>query len=418
MMLAQQLYEGVELTKEGGATGLITYMRTDSLNISNDALDAAANFIKNNIGEPYSLPAPRKFKTKSKNAQEAHEAVRPANPELSPDSVKSDLSRDQFRLYELIWSRFIASQMPNALFERSALNTEAKSGQNSYFFQAKGSILKFDGFLKIYPMKFTDEELPVLNKDDEVEANGVTAEEHQTQPPARYNDASLVKILEKHGVGRPSTYASIISTLEARNYVERNETKKFVPTETGERVNKILVEHFPQIVDINFTAKMENDLDDIATGKTARLPVIKDFYFPFEKNLAEKYEKVEKEDLTEKTDEICDKCGKPMVIKYGRFGRFMACSGFPECKNTKRLPGKDLGIKCPICKTGDVIVKKTKRGRIFYGCSVWPKCDFATWKKPTGDLCPECGSPLVETPKNIQCSKKGCGYIELEKKPR
>lgn len=319
----------------------------------------------------------------------------------------------------------MASQMPEAIFDNTTVNINVAHEKNNYLYRAKGSILKFDGFLKIYEMAVEEKTLPDLSEKDKVAAKEIKSEAHQTQPPARYNDASIVKTLEKHEIGRPSTYAQIISTILARNYIEKDEAKRFIPTEIGEKVNTILVEHFPQIVDINFTAKMEDDLDKIAEGKAEYPPIIKDFYEPFEKNLEEKYETVEKEDLTEETDEVCEKCGKPMVIKHGRFGKFIACTGFPDCKTTKQLPAKSLGIKCPLCKTslpaktstkeGDVIERKTKKGRMFYGCSEWPKCKFATWQKPTGELCPDCQSPTVELKNSIKCSNKTCTYkVEKE----
>jgi len=418
MRIAQQLYEGIEIKKEGGALGLITYMRTDSFNVSESALEQARDYLIKNLGEKYALSAPKRFKTKSKGAQEAHEAIRPTHPHITPESVKNDLSPEQYKLYDLIWTRFMATQMPNAIFDGTILEIEAVfEKKNIYRFQSRGSVLKFDGFLKVYQMKIEEATLPVIEAGDPIEAKEIKPEKHQTQPPARFNDASLVKALEKHGIGRPSTYAQIISTIEARNYVERGDGKQFKPTEIGEKVKALLVEHFPQIVDINFTAEMENDLDKIASGQMEKLPLIKGFYGPFEKNLEEKYKTVEKEDLVEETEEVCGECGKKMVIRYGRFGRFLACSGFPECKNTKPLPSQALNIKCPICKEGlpagrqgDVVERRTKRKRLFYGCSSWPKCQFATWQKPTGELCPSCQSPLVELKSGIKCSNKECDY--------
>jgi DNA topoisomerase-1 len=412
MVIAQQLYEGIELKKEGGATGLITYMRTDSLSVAESALISAAKYLKDNLGDKYTLIQPRRFKTRSKGAQEAHEAIRPTNPELAPGLIKNELKSDQYKLYKLIWERFIATQMPNAIFDNTTVNIEAKHGQNKYILQSKGSILKFDGFLKIYAVKIDEVVLPNISKDDVISAKEIKSEEHQTQPPPRYNDASLVKTLEKNGIGRPSTYAQIISTIENRNYVERDNAKRFAPTEIGEKVNEMLVEHFSKIVDVNFTAEMENEMDEIASGKNEYLPVIKNFYEPFEKNLEEKYKTVEKQDLSEEIDEVCEKCGKPMLIKYGRFGKFIACSGFPECKNTKQLPPKELNIKCPICKKGAAVERKTKKGRIFYGCSEWPKCQFAVWQKPTGELCPDCQSTLVELKSGVKCSNKTCAYTK------
>jgi len=416
MVLAQQLYEGIEIKKEGGNVGLITYMRTDSVSISEQALVSAQSFLKTKLGEKYSLTKPRIFKTKSKGAQEAHESIRPTDPKKTPESIKSDLTPSQYKLYKLIWERFIASQMPNALFEDTVINTKASQKNNVYGLQSKGSVLKFDGFLKIYPAGIEEKILPKISNKDLVIAKEIKTEDHQTQAPPRYNDASLVKALEKHGIGRPSTYSQIISTIETRNYVKKDETKRFVPSEIGLKVNKMLVDHFPQIVDIDFTAKMEKNLDEIASGDTEVAPIINNFYIPFEKNLKEKYDTVEKIDLTEKTNEICEKCGKPMVIRHGRFGKFIACSGFPDCKNTKQLPPINLGMKCPLCKSGEVIERNTKKGKMFFGCSRWPKCEFATWQKPTGDLCPDCAKPLVELKESIKCSNKVCKY--REKKPQ
>ncbi len=413
MVIAQQLYEGVELKKEGGAVGLITYMRTDSFNIAESALRAAADYLKSSLGAKYASSFPRRFKTRAKGAQEAHEAIRPTDPKRTPESIKSELSYDQFKLYKLIWERFIASQMPNAIFEDTIINILAESQNGKkYLFESRGSVIKFDGFLKIYPAKSEEIILPTLTKEDEITAKEIRKEKHQTLPPPRYNDASLVKSLEKEGIGRPSTYAQIISTIEERNYIARDEQKRFKPTEIGDRVNNVLVEHFPQIVDIGFTAKMEKNLDEIAEGTADKIAIIKEFYEPFEKNLEEKYETVKKQDLTEKTNEICGICGKPMIIRYGRFGRFIACSGFPECKNTKALPPVSLNMKCPLCKEGDVIERKTKRGKLFYGCSKWPECKFGTWQKPTGDLCPDCNAPLVELKNCVKCSNKLCKYRE------
>ncbi|MDO8555169.1 MAG: type I DNA topoisomerase [bacterium] len=412
MMLAQQLYEGIALGKEGH-TGLITYMRTDSLNISEEALKSAKDYLDGAFGKKYSLPSPQRFKTKSKGAQEAHEAIRPSDPHRTPESIKNDVANDQYKIYKLIWERFLATQMPGAIFDDTIVTVEARAkNEKKYLFSARGSILKFDGFLKIYPMQIEEKILPEISKDDELSAKDIKTEGHQTQPPARYTDASLVKALEKFGIGRPSTYAQIISTLEDRNYMEKDQSKRFIPTEIGYKVNALLVEHFPKIVDINFTAKMEENLDEIASGNIAATPVLKEFYEPFEKNLKEKYDTVIKQDLTEKTDEVCELCKKPMVIKHGRFGKFIACSGFPECKNTRKLPAPSIGIKCPLCQEGDVIERKSKRGRIFFGCSIWPKCQMATWQKPTGELCPECNAPLVELKNLVKCSNKLCKYEE------
>ncbi len=383
MMFAQQLYEN----------GFITYMRTDSVNLSEDSLKSAKQVIEKNFGKEFALSEPRRFKTKSKGAQEAHEAVRPAQPENAPDNLKSKLDAKQLKLYDLIWKRFIACQMREAVFNSTAVDIGAhlavsppSGGETakSYIFRATGQVLKFEGWLKIYSAKFTENELPELKEKEKLELVKLAPSQHFTEPPPRYTEASLVKALEEYGIGRPSTYAPTISTIQTRNYVEKNEQRKFAPTEIGFIVNDLLVEHFPEIVDINFTANMEEKLDEIAEGKIKWTPVIKNFYGPFHKNLEEKYEKVEKKNTEEKTEEVCEKCGKPMVIKYGRFGKFLACSGFPECKNAKPIKKEPetIGMKCPICKEGDVIIKRTKRKRIFYGCSRWPECNFASWKNP------------------------------------
>lgn len=378
MRLAQQLYEGIELGE--GSVGLITYMRTDSVNLSESSLSQAKAFLKQELGDAYTLPSPRRFKTKSKGAQEAHEAIRPTDVEKTPDSVKPFLDARQFKLYDIIWRRFMATQMPQAVFDSTAIDIEAKE----YTFRATGQIMKFDGFLRIYPAKFAEIALPEVTPQETLDLIELKPEQHFTTPPARYTEASLVKILEQHGIGRPSTYAPIISTVQDRGYVERHERRYLKPTEVGFLVNDILVEHFPQIVDIQFTAKMEEELDGIAEGKAEWQPVIKEFYEPFAKVLEEKYQEVKKHEITETTDEICEKCGKPMIVKLGRFGKFLACSGFPDCKTTKRLrvETETIGMKCPKCIEGDVIIKRTKRGKIFFGCSRYPNCDFASWTDP------------------------------------
>ncbi|MBU2109929.1 type I DNA topoisomerase [Patescibacteria group bacterium] len=375
MMFAQQLYEN----------GLITYMRTDSVNLSEDSLKSGKKVIDKNFGKEFSLSEPRRFKTKSKGAQEAHEAIRPANPEKTPDKLKKDLDSKQYKLYDLIWRRFIACQMKEAVFDSTTVDIEAKN----YGFRATGQVLKFEGWLKVYPSAFSENDLPELKEKEELKLIKLAPNQHFTEPPPRYTEASLVKTLEEYGIGRPSTYAPTISTIQTRNYVAKNEHRKFCPTETGIMVNDLLVKHFPKIVDVGFTAKMEEDLDEIAEGKKKWVPVIKEFYEPFHKNLEEKYEQVEKQNHDEETEEVCEKCGKPMVIKHGRFGKFMACSGFPECRNTKNIKQEPetIGMKCPKCppeadKQGEVIIKKTKKGRIFYGCSKYPACDFASWKNP------------------------------------
>ena len=378
MLLAQQLYEGVELGE--GPVGLITYMRTDSLNLSEGSLAEAQNFIKNELGKKYSLDKPRRFKTKTKGAQEAHEAIRPADPSKAPESIKAFLEPRQFKLYDLIWRRFISSQMPQAIFDATTADLSA----GKYIFRATGQVMKFDGFLKIYPIKFNETALPELAPPEEVLLKELKPLQHFTQPAPRFSEATLVKALEQEGIGRPSTYAPIISTIQDRGYVEKHERRFLKPTETGLIVNDLLVEHFPEIVDIKFTAKMEEELDEVAEGKIAWQPVIKEFYEPFAKHLEEKYEEVKKHEVTETTDEVCEKCGKPMVVKLGRFGKFLACSGFPECRSTKTLRSEPetIGMKCPKCIEGDVVVKRTRRKKIFYGCSRYPDCDFASWTDP------------------------------------
>ena len=411
MMIAQQLYEGINIKSEGH-TGLITYMRTDSVNLSEDALKQAREYISASLGPEYALDSPRRFKTKSKNAQEAHEAIRPTRADISPNDIKNDLTQDQYRLYNIIWRRFLGSQMPNAVFGQTAVVIEArpKTGDTTYKLRSGGSILKFDGFLKMTPAAFEDIVLPRLNEKDLLEAKQIDTLKHQTQPLPRYTEASLIKALEKFGIGRPSTYAPIMSVIQERGYVIKNEAKQLVPSEIGEKVNDMLVENFPKIVDVDFTAHMEEELDLIAAGEKNSKDILEEFYGPFAENLKEKYETVEKENLIQETDEKCPNCGKTLIIRHGRFGKFIACSGFPECKFTKSLTPEPLNIKCPKCQSGDVVQRRTKRKRIFYGCSRYPNCDFATWQKPTGELCPKCGNALIQMRDYIKCSSKECEY--------
>lgn len=411
MLIAQQLYEGIDI-KDEGQTGLITYMRTDSVNLSEESLKNAKKFIDDQYGVRYSLSEPRRFKTKSKSAQEAHEAIRPSNIVITPASVKNDLTYDQYRLYDLIWRRFGATQMAAAQFAQTSVSVLAvpENSPGRFVFKANGSIIKFDGFLKIYPKSVEEIMLPVMKEGDKLSTENLESIKHFTQPPPRYTEASLIKALEKFGIGRPSTYAPTMSVIQERGYVAKNETKQLVPSEIGEKVNDMLVENFPKIVDIDFTAHMEEELDQVAEGSKIGKEVLAEFYKPFEKNLSEKYESVEREDMTEKLDESCPQCGKPLVVRYGRFGKFIACSGFPECKFTKNIIKTPLNLKCPKCKDGDVVEKRTRRKRIFYGCSQYPNCNFATWQKPTGELCPECGNALVQMKDYVKCSKKECGF--------
>jgi DNA topoisomerase-1 len=377
MMLAQRLYEN----------GQITYMRTDSVNLSEESLSAASKLIAESFGKEYQLPEPRKFKTKSRIAQEAHEAVRPTNPFLKPQTfggpgVGEDKAQE--KLYELIWKRFVASQMPSAKFLATVAEISAK-GEENYELRANGSQLVFDGFLKVWTQPAGENNLPEIKEGEKLELKELLKEQHFTEPPARYNEASLIKVLEENGIGRPSTYAPTIATITARRYVEKNQDRRFQPTEMGELVTKVLKEHFPQIVDSQFTADMEENLDKIAEGKKNWRHVLADFYTPFAKLLEAKYLEVNKEEIApdEQTDEKCDKCGKPMIIKRGRFGKFLACTGFPDCKNTKSIAivREPLG-KCPKCGEGNVVQKKTKKGRFFFGCDKYPACDFASWKRP------------------------------------
>ncbi len=398
MSLAQRLYE----------EGNITYHRTDSLNLADTSLFAAKKFITENIGKDYWAGKIVKYKTKKAGAQEAHEAIRPAYADKTPESLKG-LDARQLKLYTLIWQRFIASQMAPALFDSVSADIKA----NDYIFRANGQTLKFKGFLQIYPSKFEEKDLPELKTKDKLNLIKLNSLQHFTEPPARYTEASLIKTLEKYGIGRPSTYAPTLATIQTRNYIEKNEQKRFVPTEIGTVVNDVLVQNFPEVVDIEFTAKMEKELDEVAEGKDSWQKTCKDFYTPFAKNLKDKYEKVQKADLIQETDKICPKCGAPMIERFGRFGKFYACSKFPECKHTESIkdPKTDLGIKCPKCHEGEVISRKTKRGKIFYGCSAFPKCDFALWDKPVNELCPKCDSILVQAKKNqLKCSNKECDY--------
>ncbi|MCK4453945.1 type I DNA topoisomerase [Candidatus Parcubacteria bacterium] len=400
MRTAQGLYE----------KGLITYHRTDSLNLSEMSLFAARKFIIDNLGKEYWAGFLKKYKTKAKGAQEAHEAIRPAYPDKEPDKIKikEKLDDNQFRLYDLIWRRFIACQMAQACFDSTTINISAKN----YIFRVSGQTLKFDGFLKIYPIKFEETELPLLEGNEILELLKLISSQHFTQPPGRYTEASLIKVLEENGIGRPSTYAPTISTIQERNYVQKNENKKFQPTEIGILVNDLLVKHFPNIVDIKFTAEMEKDLDEIAEGKRKWVPVIKEFYEPFEKNLKVKEKEIDKKEIAEEeTNEKCPECGSPLVKKMSRFGKFYACSNFPKCRYIKPLERPSLNIKCPKCSKGEIVEKRTKKGKTFYACNQYPKCDFALWDKPINEKCPECGSLLVQTKKGqVKCSNKECDY--------
>ena len=404
MYFSQQLYEGINI--KGKSIGLISYMRTDSLSLSSQAIDKTRQEIEK-IGKEYLPEKPIFYKTKSKGAQEAHEAIRPTYPEKKPEDIKQYLDKNQYKLYKLIWDRTMACQMTPAIFDSTSINIQA----NKYEFKANGNILKFDGFLKVYQIKTQDILLPEVKENEILDLEKLIPSQHFTKPPAPYSEATLVKALEENGIGRPSTYAPTLDTIQRRNYVVKK-LRYLYPTDIGIVVNDLLVKHFPNIVDINFTAKMEQDLDKIAQGKEKWVKVIKEFYIPFEKNIKEKEKEIDKKELTEEeSDEICDKCGKPMIIKIGRYGKFLACSGFPECKNTKPIQNSS-GVNCPNCD-GQLIEKRTKKGKIFYGCNQYPKCDFALWDKPIDEKCPECNSILVETRGGkIKCSNKECGFIK------
>ena len=401
MRIAQQLYEG----------GHITYHRTDSFNLSDQALKAAQEFIKKEFGSNYALDGSKIYKTKTKSAQEAHEAIRPTQASRQPAKIKQHLDQKQYKLYDLIWRRFIACQMKSAILDATTIDIQANDSKSSpYIFRATGSTIKFDGFLKIYPTKFKETLLPSLSKEEILKLIKLFSEQHFTQPPARYNEASLVKTLEEYGIGRPSTYAPIISTIQERGYTEKNEQKRFVPTEIGLIVTDLLKENFSQIVDVKFTAYLEEDLDKIASGRQNWLIVLKEFYQPFEDNLLKKYDEVAKKIIEEPTDKKCPQCGQNLVIKLGRFGKFYACPGFPECKHTEPIVNS-TGVQCPKCQKGKIIERKTKKGKTFYSCSQYPRCEFALWDKPIDEKCPKCDSLLVQTKgKKIKCSNKECDY--------
>ena len=408
MMIAQQLYEGVDV-KGRGTTGLITYLRTDSVRVSDAAKQAAKDLIVSKFGAEYS--ANNVFSNKKKDIQDAHEAIRPAIIELEPELIKDSLTADQFKLYKLIWNRFMASQMSQSKSNSMQVNI----ANGIYGFKANGSEVLFDGFRRLY--NTADDEgaklLPSLEKDEKLKAESLKGEQSFTQPPARYTEASLVKELEDKDIGRPSTYAPIVSTLTERKYVGR-EKKALKPTELGFLVNDLMEEYFKDIVDAGFTANMENRLDDVEVGSQKWKDLISEFYGPFKKELDiadSAIEKIVVEDVP--TGELCELCGKPMVIKAGRFGDFIACSGYPECKNTKPII-KTIGVKCPNCGK-DIVARKSKRGRLFYGCSGYPDCKTVFWNKPTDKRCPECNSILLEKKtknKNFVCSNEKCGYTE------
>jgi DNA topoisomerase-1 len=465
MLLAQQLYEGIELGEEG-SHGLITYMRTDSVRVAGEAQQWARKLIEGKFGSQYVPENPPVYKSKA-SAQEAHEAIRPTMPDKPPEAVKSYLGRDQYRLYKLIWNRFMASQMQAAELEQTAFDISCRSEPVPSVLRASGSVVKFPGFMALYTETLDEMEeeeglLPPLKEGDSLGLEGIEPRQHFTQPPPRYTEATLVKALEEKGIGRPSTYAAILSTIADRKYVQR-ENSRFVPTELGTVVNDYLVERFPELLDVGFTAKMEDELDRIETGKFKWVEVVKEFYKPFSHDLTEAAKtvgKVKPEDIP--TDVVCEKCGSPMVIRWGRHGRFMACSGFPKCKNARPLEGEKqeakeqpteevcekcgaqmllktgrygkflacsrypeckntrpvpTGVKCPE-DGGDLIERRTRRGKPFWSCSNYPKCTFATWHRPVPEKCPSCGADFLLIKKDKTgdlvrfCHNKECGFKE------
>lgn len=413
MMLAQQLYEGIDIGKEG-TVGLITYMRTDSTRLSETAKKEAHEYIQQNYGEEYTTLVTQQAK-KSENAQDAHEAIRPTSTLRHPDQLKNVLSRDQLRLYRLIWDRFVASQMAPAVLD--TVTTDLQNGE--IIFRASGSNVKFPGFMKLYIEGSDDQKeekdrlLPPMEKGDKVKSLAIEPKQHFTQPPPRYSEARLVKTLEELGIGRPSTYAPTLDTIQKRGYVTL-EAKRFIPTELGEIVHSLVMEFFPGIINIEFTAQMEKDLDSIEDGNIKWVQIIDEFYQKFEKDVKHAeiaMEKVEIKD--EPAGEDCEVCGSPMVFKLGRYGKFMACSNFPECRNTKAIV-KEIGVKCPKCKEGEIVERKSKTKRVFYGCNRYPECDFVSWDKPINRPCPKCNELLVEKKikKGIQVQCTNCDYKE------
>ena len=412
MKIAQELYEGVEI--EGiGAIGLITYMRTDSLRISNEAVNEASKYILDNYGDKYLPSKPRFFKSRS-NAQDGHEAIRPSTPSLSPISIKSSLSTDQYKLYKLIWERFMASQMADCIQK----TTQADITANGYIFKASGYKVDFDGFTTLYTEGKDEEQeketqLPPLENGTTCKVKDIAQNQHFTQPPARFTEASLIKAMEEYGIGRPSTYAATISTITSREYVKR-ESKMLIPTELGETLAQLMKERFPKIVNVKFTAQMEQDLDTVESGDVEWVKLLDQFYADFDKTLKKAKTEMAGVKLQLKEDEtdiVCEKCGKKMVVKVGRYGKFIACPGYPECKNVKKYV-EEAGTTCPKCG-GNVIIKRTKKGKVFYGCSNYPDCDFVSWYEPVAEKCPQCGDILFKKKgkkASLFCQREGCGY--------
>jgi DNA topoisomerase-1 len=414
MALAQQLYEGIDLGE--GAVGLITYMRTDSTNVAETAQSEARQFIAERYGDRFLPPEPPKYLTKAKGAQEAHEAIRPTSVIRHPDAIKEFLNRDQFRLYQLVWQRFVASQMEVAVFDTLSVEVTAKYGKHEYMLRASGSTVKFPGFLVVYEEAKDEDQ---VSEDDEENARipagilegqsqrlvRLIPDQHFTQPPPRYTEATLVRTLEEYGIGRPSTYAPILSTIQQRGYVLR-EGKRLSPTETGILVNDLITEHFPEVVDVGFTAKMEEELDLIAEGKRKWVKSIREFYGPFAEQVAKAELNMPEMNMgPEPIGRPCPECGHELVIRWGRYGKFISCSAFPDCRHTEAWLEK-IGVLCPKDQ-GDIVQRKTRKGRTFYGCANYPNCDFTSWKLPLAHPCPNCGGLLVVANKNqaqcVQC---------------
>lgn len=407
MMVAQELYEGIDIKGEG-TVGLISYIRTDSKRISDEAREKAKDYIVGSIGENYYKDHTKDSKgKKEKKVQDAHEAIRPTSVDRTPDSIKDSLSKEQYKLYNLIWRRFVSSQMEDSIFD--VLNVECKI--DNLVFKATGSKLKFDGYTKVY--NFTDREdkiLPSLSEGESLQIQKQDPQQHFTSPPPRYTEASLVKTLEELGIGRPSTYAPTITTILNREYVEK-QGSSLHPTELGKIVTDILETNFQKFIDVDFTATMESQLDEVEEGNIPWKEVVAKSYEPLKEAIEIAKENIEKINMDEETDEICENCGEHMVIKHGRFGKFMACKNYPECKTTKPIVNK-IGVKCPKCNNGDIILRKSKKGKAFYGCSNYPECDFLSWNKPTGDICDKCGSYMVEkitkSETKVVCPNKEC----------
>lgn len=407
MQIAQQLYEGIDVG-DGQLMGLITYMRTDSTNVAQLAQDEARRFITDHYGAEFLPAEPPVYKTRAKGAQEAHEAIRPTSVLRTPAAMQSHLSRDQFRLYDLIWRRFVASQMAAALYD--TISVEILAGtevEKPYLFRASGSTLRFPGFLVVYEEAQAEngeaeqvQQIPPLTVAEVLDLIRLWPEQHFTQPPPRYSDATLIRTLEEYGIGRPSTYAAILSTIEQRGYVRR-EQRRYYPTETGVIVNDMLVENFPDLINVDFTAQMESELDDVAEGERDWIAVMREFYAPFTKALAAAEKATPAVEQVEYVDRVCPECHVgQLLVRWGRFGKFIGCSNFPTCRYTEPWLDK-IGVKCPSCADGDIVEKRTKKGRIFYGCSNWPTCEFTSWKRPVATPCPACHGLLVVARKDV-----------------